>query len=136
MKSLQTKIPPDLESVVQKSVIARLEFRFGIKLWRRNVGAMHEGERFIRFAEPGQSDLWGVYCGRHWEIETKRFGMRPNPEQLRWLKDMTRRNCVAFWVDSADIAERVSEAIIEGGRIEWLEDDSFNVIQGASTPGG
>ena len=65
---------------------------------------------------------------RHWEIETKRPGNRPTPGQLEWLKTMSARGCVAFWVDSANIADRVAEAILDGGRIAWHDDDNFDVV--------
>jgi hypothetical protein len=77
----------------------------------------------VRFASPGMADLWGVdRNARHWEIETKRPGNRPTPKQLEWLKGMTARGCVAYWADSANIAERVAEAVLAGGRIAWVGD--------------
>jgi len=92
----QAKPPREKESKVQYSIRTRLA-RLGVTLWRRNVGAMREGERFIRFSSPGQSDLWGIdRTGRHWEIEVKASGNKPTPKQLAWLRDMTKRGCVAY----------------------------------------
>ena len=124
---MNIKPPPERESKIQRSIIVRLE-HLGIMLWRRNVGAMQDEERFIRFGSPGQSDLWGIDSNaKHWEIEVKRPGNRPTPKQLAWLKMMSSRGCVAFWADSANIAERVAESILRGGKILWHDDDAFDV---------
>jgi hypothetical protein len=122
------KLPPDRESKIQRSIVVRLD-RMGIKLWRRNVGMMRKDDRVVRFGSPGQSDLWGIdRTARHWEIETKRPGNRPTPKQLDWLKLMTMMGCVAYWADSANIAEKVAEAILDGGRIIWIGDgDEFDI---------
>ena len=124
-----TSTPPhDRESKIQKSIVIRLD-RLGIRLWRRNVGAMRQDDRIIRFGSPGQSDLWGIdtIYHRHWEIETKRPGNRPTPLQLSWLKDMSQLGCVSFWADNANVAERVAKAIIDGGMIVWCDNDDYNV---------
>jgi hypothetical protein len=116
------------ESKIQRSIVVRLS-QLGIRLWRRNVGAMTDAAgNFVRFAAPGQSDLWGIdRTGRHWEIEVKRPGNRPTPAQLKWLKEMTARGAVAYWADSVNIAERVAEAVLQGGRIVWRHDGTFDV---------
>jgi hypothetical protein len=130
---VNTKPPPERESKIQKSIIVRLE-RLGITLWRRNVVGYKIDDRFVRCGKVGQADLWGIdwvepggVWARHWEIETKRPGNRPTPAQLEWLKAMSANGCIAYWADSANIAERVAEAIIAGGRIVWLDDDNFDV---------
>lgn len=125
---MSTKPPRERESKVQASIKTRL-VRLGVTLWRRNVGAMTDSRgNHVRFAAPGQSDLWGVdRTGRHWELECKRPGNKPTPKQLEWLKSMTERGCVAYWADSANIAERVAEAILAGGRIVWGEGCEFDV---------
>jgi hypothetical protein len=120
---MNAKPPKERESKIQRSIVVRLE-RLGVKLWRRNVGGMTDSYgHHVRFASPGMADLWGVdRNARHWEIETKRPGNRPTPKQLEWLKGMTARGCVAYWADSANIAERVAEAVLAGGRIAWVGD--------------
>ena len=135
---MNTKPPPEHESKIQRSIVVRLD-RLGITLWRRNVVAYQIEDRFVRAGQKFQADLWGIdwtigrnlagpSWGRHWEIETKRPGNRPTPGQLGWLKAMSARGCVAFWVDSANIAERVAEAILAGGQIVWHEDCNFDVV--------
>ena len=80
----------------------RLE-RLGITLWRRECrGLSDRGPLRPGPGQKFQADLWGVDeiggTARHWEIETKRPGNRPTPGQLEWLKAMSARGCVAFWV--------------------------------------
>lgn len=134
---MNDKPPRERESKVQRSVIVRLGY-LGIHLERRNVGAMRRtnkdgNTRLIRFGKSGQSDLWGIdrpygtTWARHWEIETKRLDEIPTPKQLEWLKKMHNRGCIAFWADSANIAERVAESVINGGRIIWHDDENFDV---------
>src|SRR4051812_43262788 len=125
---MATKLPRERESKVQSSIRVRLR-RLGIVLYRRNTGAMRDGERVVRFSSPGQADLygWEIRTGRHFEIEVKRPGNRPTLKQLEWLKECTRLGAVAFWADSVNIAERVAEAIVSGGRIVWLEGDDYDV---------
>lgn len=126
---MATKLPRERESKVQRSIMVRLK-RLGIVLHRRNVGGLrdHAGQ-YVAFGSPGQSDLWGwqLDTGRHWEIEVKRPGNKPTPKQLRWLKDCTARNVVAFWGDNCNTVERVAEAILAGGRVVWHEDENFDV---------
>lgn len=124
---MNTKPPPERESKIQRSIVVRLQ-RLGITLWRRNVVAYQIENRFVRAGQKFQADLWGIdRTARHWEIETKRPGNRPTPGQLGWLKAMSARGCVAFWVDSANIAERVADAVLDGGRIVWRDDNNFDV---------
>lgn len=128
---MNARPPRERESKVQRAIVVRLS-RLGVRLWRRNTGAMtatHNGKtRHVRFAAPGQSDLWGVdRKARHWEIEVKRPGNKPTEKQMEWLKEMTARGCVAYWADCPNIAERVAEAILAGGRIVWREGCDYDV---------
>lgn len=129
---VNARIPKELESSVQDSTVDLLAI-MGITLWRRNVGAFHVEDRYIRCAEPGQSDLWGTddrliggIWARHWEIETKRPGKRPTPEQRDWLKASTARGWVAFWGDNIDSIIKVATAILAGGRIVWREGPGYH----------
>lgn len=133
-----TRLPDDRESTIQHSAIVQLG-SLGIELWRRNVGVARfrnqpgGKERFVRFAYPGQSDLYGtdwpseLLWGRPWEIETKRRGKRPTLSQEIWLRNATRRGCVAFWGDNIDTIVRVAKAILAGGRIVWKTGPDFDV---------
>lgn len=83
-----------------------------VRVWRRNTGAVTADygsrRRFVRFGEPGMSDLFGIIrrmtcpeCGRvtrtgvHLEIECKRYGGRLTAEQKRYLEDTRRMGGVA-----------------------------------------
>ena len=126
------KPPRERESKVQRSIVVRLR-RLGIVLHRRNVAfhkAIYNGKtRVIRSGKAGQSDLYGwvIKTGRHVEIEVKRDGEKPTPKQLEWLLECHRLGAIAFWADNANIAERVAEAILAGGRIAWKDDGTFDV---------
>lgn len=126
---MSSRLPKPRESKVQRAIVERLS-RLGVRLWRRNVGAMRDkAGNFVRFAAAGQSDLWGVdRSGRHWEVEVKRPGNRPTAAQLVWLRDMTARGCVAFWADDPGVAERVALAALDGGRIVWRDGCDYDVV--------
>ena len=138
MPMRRKNLPTERESSVQRSAVQILG-SMGIMMWRRNVGAFHVQDRYIRCAKPGQSDLWGTdfhrlvespggwEWSRHWELETKSHGKRPNPEQLAWLKASTDRGWVAYWGDNVDTIVRVAQAILDGGQIVWHNDDSYHV---------
>lgn len=133
---MNSKPPRERESKIQRSIVTRLA-RLGISLERHNVGAREwtdksGRERLVPFGKPGQSDLYGMDWptmqpwGRHWEIETKRPGKRPTVLQLTWLKLCHSRGAVAFWADSANVAEQVAEAILAGGRIVWRTEPGYH----------
>jgi len=69
---------------------------------RRNVGAFKIGTRYIRFAKPGQSDLWGLYGGRHFECELKRPGKALTEAQFEWLAECRNHGAIAFMADSLE----------------------------------
>ena len=123
---MNARPPRERETKVMRSIMVRLRHRFGIRMFRRNVGALREGDRFIRFGRAGESDLWGILPnGQHLEIEVKRPGNKPTEHQLRWLKEMHQLGCVAIWGDNANDVERVIEAVIHGGQIVWSKGHDF-----------
>lgn len=129
---MNTRPPRERESKVQRSVVVRLR-RLGIVLHRRNVAtwtATHNGkDRVVACGKKGQADLygWDLRTARHWEVETKARGKKPTEHQLEWLKSCSAQGCVAYWGDSANIIERVAEAILAGGRVAWHADENFDV---------
>lgn len=134
MSTTRTRKARPLEAEIQRNALAWLKAQ-GIAAWRRNVAAMPipaaggQKRRFLRAAEPGQSDLWAllpVACGgnpgcRHLEIEIKRPGERPTLAQVLWLTEINRLTGAAFWIDSLAILERVVACLRAGGRVEYLE---------------
>jgi len=131
MNFLERKPPSEREGKIMRSVIARLRYRFGVMLFRRNVGAIKKGDHFVRFGAPGQADLWGFlpasHGARHVEIEVKRPGNEPTDLQLRWLREVNRLGGVAYWGDDVNTIERIMEAVMGGGRIVWLDGVDFDV---------
>lgn len=139
------KLPAIPESEVQRSAIALLR-GLGWQIWRRNVGGRtwtdkRGRERYMAFAEPGQSDLWGLTPStphapvpRHAEIEIKRRGEWPTPDQILWLVRMSAFGAVAFWADNTADVERVARHIMEGGRVEFVgTEGQYRLIGGSKS---
>ena len=93
------------EKAIQDAIIEYAKL-YGVRCFRRNVGAVKIGPRFIRFASPGMSDLWGWDAqGVHFECEVKRHGGKASPEQVKWLDD-----CMNLGVHTA-LIENVDEGM-------------------------
>jgi len=130
-KSVLKAIP---ESEVQANCRALLESK-GCYVERRNTGTMiikdeDTGKtRRFKAGDKGAADLFGMFpCGRHFELEIKRYGKRPTLEQVRWLRNANRWGHAAFWVDEVAALERMLPALLAGGRVEYLPDKwSFRV---------
>ena len=105
---MKPKAPVPLEKDIQAAIIEYAWYTFRLKLYRRNTGAMsgtYNGKkRFVRFSEPGQADLWGYQqgtgCGV--EVEVKRPGKTPTPEQVIWIDECKAKGVIAFWTDSME----------------------------------
>lgn len=96
-KKLTARNIPEREVV--KAVFRFLECNTNIKVWRRNTGALKaDGKRFIRFGQPGMSDIYGIIrrircpkCGKLvgsgvlLEIECKRYGGKLSEAQKSYL---------------------------------------------------
>lgn len=127
MKSVARKTPKPpspLEKDVQRIGIELME-GLGIQVHRRNVGGMsgrHNGKSwYVRFAEPGQSDTWGILPdGRHVEVEFKRPDERPTLEQTLWLIRCSAR-CPAFWVDNVATLGVVIRAVLTGATVVYRD---------------
>ncbi len=99
-----------LERDVKKAILDYCAMR-RIFVQVRNVGAVQIDSRFIRFAKPGQADLWGIIGGRHFECELKAPGKKPTEAQLQWLDDCRAQGAIAFYCDSLDMfIEKMREA--------------------------
>lgn len=120
-----------LESDVQRTIVAVAASK-GVRLIRRNVMAMggeHKGKRwFVKNGEKGQSDLYGVLPnGIHIEVEVKRKGEVPTPDQTAWLRKWAPI-CPAFWADNATTFGRVLDAILAGGKVVYGEGYDYDVV--------
>lgn len=130
-RARKAQVPVIPEGDVQKSAIAILR-GLGWQIWRRNVGGRRwtdkrGRERYMAFAEAGQSDLWGLTYAtphapyvRHAEIEIKRRGEWPTEDQILWLVKMSAFGAVAFWADNTADIERVARHVMKGGHIEFV----------------
>jgi len=128
------KLPPTPEREIQKTGIQLLELA-GFRMERRNVARQtltdESGKtRVVRSGKTGQSDTygWHVQTGLHIEIEWKRVGKRPSPEQLAWLKRCTIEGTIAFWCDRPELAVNIALACVSGAKIVWADDDYFDVL--------
>jgi hypothetical protein len=118
---------PPVRRVMEKHVLASIKFWMeanGCLVFRRNVGAMRIGKRYVKFSETGAADLFGVLPdGRHVEVEVKRPKARPRPEQLAFLRQVNGHGgAVAFWADDVFIVERVLRAVLSGAHVEYIND--------------
>ena len=62
--------------------------------YRRNVGAMKIGNRYIRFGINGQADIAGIINGRAYEIETKAKRGKQSAAQKLAASRGTCRGCL------------------------------------------
>ncbi|MBQ3327312.1 MAG: hypothetical protein IJG86_06020 [Clostridia bacterium] len=108
--SLARSIP---ERDVVKAVLNFFAPDRNISVWRRNTGAVTADyanrKRFIRFGQPGMSDVWGIItrmtcpeCGRvtrrgvHLEIECKKFGGKLTAAQKEYLEMIRKRGGIVL----------------------------------------
>ena len=117
-------------------------------MFRRNVGAIRtersNGKKgFIRFAEAGQSDLYGwivehrcpscnrVQWATHFEIEVKSENGKPTKTQLEWLAMVARNNGIAVLVypepsDPVGLHERILKLLVEQKCPDCVEKSKLN----------
>jgi len=88
-----------------------------LRLFRRNIGAARVGERTIKFAVTGQSDLYGMWRGgQHIEIELKAATGRLSVEQVLW-----QQWCQTWGVPHVVLKARKDESEAETVR-RWCEE--------------
>lgn len=95
---------------VQPAIIKWLNSLPGVWAWRRNVGVMKIGKRWIRFGQEGQADVEGIILitlpgvadpiGVHLEVECKAKGKTPTDKQGAYLTAARTYGAVALWADS------------------------------------
>lgn len=98
------KAPQVPERDVLKACLDYLHTLPHSRWYRRNVGRSRmKGGFWVQFNRKGQSDIWGILEGRHYEIECKKRGEEPDDDQTAWIEDCRSVGAVAFWVDSVDM---------------------------------
>lgn len=116
------KPPVPLEREVLAGVAAAIAL-LGLEIHRNNTGAARLPGRggkpqLVRFGQAGAGDFAGwLPGGRHVEIEVKRPGQRPRPEQLARLVRINAAGGVGFWVDDAAVAESILRHVAAGAYV-------------------
>jgi hypothetical protein len=74
------------ESDLQTNLLLVAPTRFpDLRLFRRNIGKARLHGYVVRFALPGQCDLYGITRGGiHIECELKNVGKKLDPDQVTW----------------------------------------------------
>jgi protein involved in polysaccharide export with SLBB domain len=79
------------EREIQTDVLLALQERWPRGLfYRRNVGGMKIGDRFVKFGVKGQADVAGMVEGRAIEVECKRPGEYQTKDQRNWQAAVER----------------------------------------------
>lgn len=103
---------PRPEREILRAILDYLATRRDVVAWRNNVGAVKEGERFIRFGMKGLPDIIGwkrldivvpghpldltLHPAAFLAIEVKAHGAPIRPEQAAFLEQARAAGCIAF----------------------------------------
>jgi hypothetical protein len=93
------------EKTIKNQILNYLRLT-GIEAWLNNPGGMRyrtkEGlSKYVPHGMPGQADISGILPdGRRLEIEVKKPGEKPRPDQWDFLLMIQRSGGVAFWTDN------------------------------------
>lgn len=118
------------EAQVQRACLDWLNTLPGVRVWRQNRGAFageytskrtgRTKKRFVQFGESGMADLSGIGPqGIRIEVEIKRMGEEPTPDQFAWLDFCRKAGAIAFWCWSLDdCIDQARDCFLER-RIPW-----------------
>lgn len=113
------KAASTLEQAIVRQCLDYLNV-LGIPAWRQNtggasfarrqplprhgMGSVQEKPYFVKFSRPGAADITGILpgSGRRLEIEVKRPGGKPNPDQVRFHRLVNEAGGVYLLVHSVD----------------------------------
>lgn len=121
------KPKPRLESEVQKDILKWLNDLPHVWAWRRNIGAFQIRGQWVRFGQKGMADIEGIITipgrelGLHLEVETKRPGNKPTPDQRAWLAACATSGAIAVWADSVPVLEEKLKQAFRRFDLEWPE---------------
>ena len=117
---------PRPESEIVRAILDYLATRRDVVAWRNNVGAVTEGERFIRFGVKGLPDIIGWQAviadlatndvpaflpyARFLALEVKAPGAPIRPQQAAFLERARAAGCLAFVARSIDDVRRGLDA--------------------------
>jgi hypothetical protein len=114
-----TALPQITEADVLAQCLEALRM-LGLEPERQNTGAAtYEGRcgkpRHVRYGTPGAADIRGVLPdGRAYEIEAKKPGKKPTPDQFARIRRINASKGVAFWVTDPEQLMRVMPLILRG----------------------
>ena len=111
-KRHRIKRPVDGKPVVplEREVLANAlqALRNDPRVWtvdRRQSGVFQDGDRYIRVGTKGVLDISGMLRGgKYFEIEAKRPGERPTPEQEKRIEQIRRGGGISGYFTSAEAA--------------------------------
>lgn len=101
---------------------------------RQNTGAMiNAAGKLVRFGRKGNADITatiprGPHRGRRMEIEVKRPGEFPRPEQIHRMRMTQAAGGIAFWVNDARKCYEIVECLLDGWDVEVEDDLSVWVV--------
>jgi len=92
------RVPKLLESDVLAAVLKYLKHHSKVgHVWRQNTGAHEVEGRYIQYGTRGCPDILGwLKDGRFLCVEVKRPGGMPSPDQIAFMTNATKDNCIAF----------------------------------------
>lgn len=100
---------------ITANLLIQIPERFKARVWRRNVGGAKLAGRYVKFSEPGESDIQGIIApGLFLAIEVKAGKDRVSPAQESFLAMIDRHGGIAI---IAHDVENTLQAIAEC--IEW-----------------
>lgn len=100
----------------------------GIPADRQNTGAMLNAKgKLVRFGQRGNADITatiprGPHAGKRLEIEVKRPGERPRPEQYERGRRVLDAGGFWIWTDDPIRLANALRRLLEGWRVEIDED--------------
>lgn len=133
--SRKKPVLPIAERDVLSDVLAACR-ALGIPVQRQNVGmATGASGQPVRFGKKGNADVSGTIprgpnAGKRVEIEVKRKGKKPSPEQWDRIHSVNASGGLSFYVSDPADALRVLGRLLEGWHIEidaggtqWVTDE-------------
>lgn len=95
------------ETELVKQCLELLKWK-GILAWRQNTGGVKYGKQFVRFGEPGLSDILGVWAdGRFLAIECKVGRNKLSDNQQAFLDNVEKAGGLALVVRDVKDLESV-----------------------------
>jgi hypothetical protein len=136
-----SKAKPLIPGLTETQILAQcldLLACYGVDADRQNTGGVivedkkRDRLRYIRFGKPGNTDITGMLPdGRKLDIEVKRPGKKPTPEQYARIRKTNAMNGVGFWIDDVSVLQKVLPIVLAGGRVEESENGELIVTRAA-----